>query len=75
MQVEKKAYINNSLYGFREFSAELWLERRWLKGSPGGTRVKNPPANAGGIRYTSSLPGSGRWLGGGHGNPLQCSWQ
>ena len=69
----KKSYINNSLYGFREFSAKLWLERRWFKGFPGGTRVKNPPANAGGIRYTSSLPGSGRWLGGGHGNPLQCS--
>ena len=69
----KNSYINNSLYGFRDFSAKLWLDRRWIKGFPGGTRAKNPPANAGGIRYASSLPGSGRWLGGGHGNPLQCS--
>ena len=30
---------------------------------------KKPPANAGGIRDTGSIPGSGRSLGGGHGNP------
>ena len=35
--------------------------------------VKDPPANAGDIRDTSSFPGSGRSPGGGHGNPLQCS--
>ena len=35
--------------------------------------VKNPPANAGDIRDTGSVPGSGRSPGGGHGNPLQCS--
>ena len=35
--------------------------------------VKNPPANAGELRDTSSIPGSGRSPGGGHGNPLQCS--
>ena len=33
--------------------------------------VKNPPANAGGIREKVSIPGSGRSPGGGHGNPLQ----
>ena len=33
--------------------------------------VKNPPANAGDIRDTGSIPGSGRLSGGGHGNPLQ----
>ena len=33
--------------------------------------VKNPPANAGDIRDTASIPGSGRSPGGGHGNPLQ----
>ena len=33
--------------------------------------VKNPPANAGDIRDTGSVPGSGRSPGGGHGNPLQ----
>ena len=31
--------------------------------------VKNPPANAG---DTGSIPGSGRPLGKGNGNPLQC---
>ena len=35
--------------------------------------VKNPPANAGDIRDVSSVPGSGRSPGGGHGNPLQYS--
>ena len=35
--------------------------------------VKNPPANAADIRDGGSIPGSGRSLGGGHGNPLQCS--
>ena len=34
--------------------------------------VKNPLANAGDIRDTGSIPGSGRSSGGGHGNPLQC---
>ena len=31
--------------------------------------VKNPPADAGDIRDVGSIPGSGRSLGGGHGNP------
>ena len=35
--------------------------------------VKNPPANAGDTRDVGSIPGSGRSLGGGHGNPLQYS--
>ena len=35
--------------------------------------VKNPPANAGDIRDTSSIPESGRSPGGGPGNPLQSS--
>ena len=38
---------------------------------PGGTVVKNPPANAG---DTGSIPGSGRSFGGGNGSPLQCSY-
>ena len=33
--------------------------------------VKNPPANAGDIGNMGSIPGSGRFLGGGYGNPLQ----
>ena len=35
--------------------------------------VKNLHANAGEIRGTSSISGSGRPPGGGHGNPLQFS--
>ena len=35
--------------------------------------VKNRPANAGDINDMSLIPGSGRSLGGGHGNPLQYS--
>ena len=35
--------------------------------------VKNPPANAGDIRDTVSIAGSGRSPGEGNGNPLQYS--
>ena len=35
--------------------------------------VKNVPANAGDIRNSGSIPGSGRSVGGGHDNPLQYS--
>ena len=35
--------------------------------------VKNLTANAGVVRNVGSSPGSGRFPGGGHGNPLQCS--
>ena len=34
---------------------------------------KNLPANAGDVRDAGLIPGSGRSLGGGHGNPLQYS--
>ena len=36
--------------------------------------VKNPPAHAGDLRDTGPVPGEGRCRGGGHGNPLQCSY-
>ena len=35
--------------------------------------VKNSPTNAGDIRDVGSIPGSGRFLGEGNGNPLQYS--
>ena len=35
--------------------------------------VEDPPANAGDIRHTGSVPGSGRSPGEGNGNPLQYS--
>ena len=57
----------------RPFSASFWTT--WLdlyssRGFPGGTAVKNPPANAG---DSGSIPGSGRCPGGGNGNPLHYS--
>ena len=41
-----------------------------LLGFPRGSIVKNPPGNAG---DAGSIPGSGRYTGGGHGTPLQYS--
>ena len=35
--------------------------------------VKNPPANTGDLRDTSTIPGSGRFPGGGIGHPFQYS--
>ena len=44
---------------------------------PGASQVmlvlKNPPANEGEVRDMSSIPGLGRFPGGGCGNPLQDS--
>ena len=42
------------------------------KGFPGGSVVKNPPANSG-IRDAGSSPGLGRSPGEENGNPLQYS--
>ena len=36
--------------------------------------IKNPPANAGDLRDTGLIPGSGRSTGGKYGNPLQYRW-
>ena len=43
--------------------------RGW-QGFPGGSNGKESTCNT---RDLSSIPGSGRSPGGGHGNPLQCS--
>ena len=42
-------------------------------GFPGGSVVKNLPANAGDARHSGSISGSGRGLGGGNGNSPQYS--
>ena len=42
-------------------------------GFPGGSAVKNLPANAGDVRDTGSIPGSGRSPEGENSNPLQYS--
>ena len=44
-----------------------------IMGFPGGSGVKNPPANAGATGNTGSIPGPGRSHGEGNGNPLQYS--
>ena len=41
-------------------------------GFPGGSVVKNPPANAGDAGDVTSIPGSRRSPGGENGNLLQC---
>ena len=42
-------------------------------GFPGGSVVKNSPANAGDARDVGSVPGFGRFPGEGNVNPLQYS--
>ena len=42
-------------------------------GFPGGSVVKNLPANAGDARDMGSIPGLGRSSAGGNGTPLQYS--
>ena len=43
------------------------------RGFPGGAIVKNPPANVEDTGNMDLIPGLGRSLGEGHGNPLQYS--
>ena len=44
-----------------------------LRASQVALVVKNPPATAGDLRDSGSIPGLGRFPGGGHGNPFQYS--
>ena len=44
-----------------------------LGASQVGLVVKNSSASAGDIKDEGLIAGSGRYPGGGHGNPLQCS--
>ena len=48
-------------------------QSKFMYGFPGGSVVKNLPANAGDIRDVSLIPGSGRSPGEGNGNLLQYS--
>ena len=50
-----------------------WLPTLVLGASQMVQMVKNPPANAGDITDANLIPGLGRFLGEGHGNPLQYS--
>ena len=45
----------------------IWTDLKESKQIPGGSVVKNPPANA---RDVGSIPGSGKFPGEGNDNPL-----
>ena len=45
----------------------------YVQGFPGGTVVKNLPANAGAVADMGSIPGSGKSPGEGNGSPFQYS--
>ena len=51
----------------------IWKRTMRRKGFPGGSVVKNLPANAGDAGDVGSIPGSRRSPGVGNGNPLQYS--
>ena len=63
----------DTLDSISEGRERLGREEQTWPGFPDGTSGKDPPVNAGDIRDAGSIPGSGRSLGGGHGNPLQYS--
>ena len=50
-----------------------WTELKCLVEFPNGSANKDSACNAGDTRGASSIPGSGRSLGGRNGNPLQYS--
>ena len=56
---------------YKEFLKCLTYRKMWV--SQVALVVKNPLANAGGIRVSVSIPELGRSPGGGHGKPLQYS--
>ena len=51
-----------------------YVNLRCTRGFPGGSGVKNPPANAGDAGDGCSASGLGRSPGEGNGNPLQYSF-
>ena len=50
-----------------------WTEIPALEGFPGGSVGKELASTLGDIRDMGLIPESGRYPGGGHGNPLQYS--
>ena len=51
----------------------IYLSLLLIVGFPGGSVVKNPPADTGDAGDAGLIPGLGRSLGGGNGKPLQYS--
>ena len=54
--------------GNNQICLKEWLEGLCDQGFPGGSVLKNPPANA---KDSGSIPGQGKYPGEGNGNPLQ----
>ena len=71
--------LRTQLVVFNKLCMWLWarlsLETHWVTrvASQVALVVKNQPANAGDVRDVGSVPGSGRFPGGGQGSPLQYS--
>ena len=69
--VGKRKYLFRDIYYNLSQLPHSWcFNAGWFFIWTGGSGVKNLPANAG---EASSIPGSGRSPGGGHGNPFQYS--
>ena len=66
------ASIKIQMFPLRHLST-LQLFNEHLQGFPGGTVIKNPPANAGDTKDTGLIPGEERFPRAGNGNPFQCS--
>ena len=70
-----------SLFKSKDRAFNFWIHRTGTEeilhmGFPGcAGNKKNPPANAGDVRGTGSIPGLGRSPRGGQGNPFQYSCQ
>ena len=65
-----KYLISLNLRFLLNFRTDLRIQINLIWGFPGGSVVKNLPANAGDVDV---IPGSGRSPGEGNGNPLQYS--
>ena len=67
---QREGMIMIYVKGCMEF---IYYRLQIISGFPGGVVVKNLPDNAEGTGDVGSIPGSGRSLGEGNGNPLQYS--
>ena len=69
-------YVRHLIQGLTEITqctVTISIQIYLLVGFPGALVVKNLPSNAGDVRDTGLIPGSGRSPGAGYGNPLQYS--
>ena len=69
-RVYKGSTLRENTKSLSKVVAAISTSFSYIKGFPGGPVTKDPSANAG---DAGSMPGSGRSLGRGRGNPLQYS--